>query len=113
MKPWQKALRWFTKFDGETPFHELLAEYIKGGFVWCSPDSFLLAKPAFWDGKTIFTETDSHNAWFIHLAAGSMKDMLRICPYPLDFIVFQRHGQERFHAYSFNILKTKVNGIES
>jgi hypothetical protein len=41
-----------------------------------------------------------------------MVDMFRACPFPLEHIVFQRHGQEKFHAYKFNLLSSKINGIK-
>lgn len=113
MKPWQKAANWFSKFSNGDTFEQLLAEYFKNGYVWSTPLSFMLFRPVFWDGKDIYLETDNHNAWFLHLAAGDMRDMFRAAPFPLEYLVFQRHAQDTFRAYKFKTLQSKLNGIES
>lgn len=111
MQPWQKAALWFSRnSDGDT-FEQLLAEYFKNGYVYSSPSCFLLLRPVFWDGVDVFTEADKPNAWFVHLAAGNMIDMFKACPFPLEHLVFQRHGQDRYRAYSFNSLHSKLNGL--
>lgn len=112
MKPWQKAAFWLARHFKDESFEELLASYFHDGYVFSSPTSFILMRPAFWDGYGLFTEADKPNAWFVHLAAGDMVDMFRACPFPLEYIVFQRHGQEKFHAYKFNLLSSKLNGIK-
>lgn len=111
MLPWQRAAQWFSRHSDGATFEELLASYVKSGFVWSSPLSFVLFKPVFWDGKDIFTETDTWNAWFVHLAAGSMEDAISRCPFALDTIVFQRHGRQKYHSYSFQKLANKIYGI--
>jgi hypothetical protein len=111
MLPWQKAAKWFSRFSDGATFEELLAAYVKNGFVWSSPLSFLLFRPVFWDGKDIFTKTDTWNAWFVHLAAGDISDFHKRFPFPLEHVVFQRHGKQQFHAYPFKILASKIHGF--
>jgi hypothetical protein len=43
----------------------------------------------------------------VHLASGSVKDILLKAPHALEYAVFQRHGLEKYHAYKFNKVKEK------
>jgi len=111
MLPWQKAHAWLAKHFPNDSFEEILAHYLTHGFVWSSPISFALFKPVFWDGQNIHTGTENWNAWFAHLAAGDLQDCFTHVPFTLEFVLFQRHGKAKIHAYNFQHLTSKVYGI--
>jgi hypothetical protein len=111
MQPWQKAQYWLAKHFPKDSFEGLLAHFLQNGFVWSSPLSFMLFKPVFWDGKEYFTQTDKWNAWFIHLAAGDLTDFEKRLPFRLDYVLFQRHGKNKIHAYEYQTLASKFHGI--
>jgi len=107
MKPWQLAKQWLEKWPDSVAFENLLASCIENGVVYSSDDSFYLIQKCYWDGVKPFFFTDRHNGWFVHLASGSVKDMLLKAPHALENVVFQRHGLTKYHAYKFNKMKEK------
>ena len=107
MKPWQRAKQWIERWPNAPSFEELLGSYIRDGVVYSSDDCFYLTCRCYWDGNKPFFSTDSYNGWFVHLASGSVTDMLLKAPSALEYVVFQRHGLEKYHAYKFNKLQEK------
>ena len=107
MKPWQRAKQWLEKWPDATPFESMLASCIQYGVVYSSDTSFCLAQQCYWDGYKPFFLTDRHNGWFVHLAAGDLKDILLKAPHALEYLVFQRHGLNKYHAHNFNKMKEK------
>ena len=112
MKPWQRAKQCIEGMTDAVSFEELLASCIQHGVVYSSETSFYLIQRCYWDGVQPFFYTDKHNAWFVHLASGSIKDMFSKSPETLEHIIFQRHGRDKYHAYNFNKMKEKY-GIKS
>ena len=107
MKPWQRAKQCIEGMTDAVSFEELLGSCIQYGVVYSSDDSFYLMQRCYWDGVKPFFLTDRHNGWFVHLAAGSIKDMFRQSPETLEHIIFQRHGRDKHHVYNYNQLKEK------
>ena len=108
MKPWQRAKQFHAEtWPNSDSFEELLGSCLQHGVVYSSNESFYLAQQCYWDGYKPFFYTDRHNGWFVHLASGSVRDILLKAPHALEYAVFQRHGLEKYHAYNFNKMKEK------
>lgn len=108
MKPWERAKQFHAEmWPNGSSFEALLGSCIQHGVVYSSDESFYLAQQCYWDGHKPFFLTDRHNGWFVHLASGSVKDMLLKAPHALEYAIFQRHGLDKYHAYKFNKVKEK------
>lgn len=112
MKPWQQAKKWLLEKHGEDAFEELLARYMIDGLVWSSPTEFMLAKRVRVESGIVMAARNlDHNAWFVHLAAGQrpFAKLLALAPEELDYLVWQRHGSDRYHVWEWDKFKGKVN----
>tara|TARA_Y100000588_G_scaffold9751_1_gene10864 strand:+ start:4374 stop:4745 length:372 start_codon:yes stop_codon:yes gene_type:complete len=110
MLPWQQAKKWQEE-NSEVPFEYLLGLYIQNGYVWSSPSEFILARPAFWDGKEMLYDNGKVNCWVIQLGAGKKpgKRFFKVTPYRLKYLTWQRRGNEKWHVWEWDTLEGKVN----
>ena len=109
MLPWQRAKKWQEEHS-PIPFEVVLGEYLKNGYVWSSPGEFVLGRTAFWDGEEMVFDGAEHNCWVVQLAAGlnPMKRFLKVAPMKMEFVSWQRDGEERWHVWEWNKFKKKV-----
>jgi hypothetical protein len=97
-------------------FEQDLGYYLMNGYVFSTPDRFLMAKPV----RKSFGEKDWHpdnpDAWYVHYASGkkSLQWFIEQAPFYLPFIAWKRSKSvdtesERFYPTSrlFKILKNK------
>lgn len=90
-RPWQRALAVFQEWNPGGDFAELLAAYVRTGFVYSGDDAFVLATPM---GSPADT-------WFVHLAVGDLRRIARLVPYALRFVAFQRRGGGSLKRYTW------------
>jgi hypothetical protein len=70
-----------------------IAAYCANGYVFITPDSFLL-------GKAVNSKSDIHpqdqwnvedaDAWYVNMAVGDVKDFISKIPYPLPLVGWMR-----------------------
>ena len=111
MKPWQQAKKWFSEKSPDVPFESVLGEYLQDGYVWSGQDCFIMGKPTFWDGETMYSgATKEVNTWFVFLAAGEncLKEFLRKAPFKLKYIAWQRRGRDDYHVHEWKRYQRRV-----
>ncbi|MDZ4287835.1 MAG: hypothetical protein U0984_07745 [Prosthecobacter sp.] len=100
------ARQWCLAHPEWGAFEDTVATYLRHGFVWSSPRSFVLARAiaADWwqDHDRLTDHTLSHpqgDCWFLWLAAGDMREFFEVCPQPKPFVCFCRRGLPRLWRY--------------
>lgn len=84
----------------EQPFEFYLNWHLANGFVFSTPDYFVMGRAMVWaeneswtrnriDEFTIWAKK-AENAWYVHAMAGDIKKAWGILPYPLGYICFER-----------------------
>jgi hypothetical protein len=109
MKPWQAAKKWHTE-NSEIPFEELLSHFFNEGYVWSSPENFILASKAEWRSGEMYVGAVEPNCWMIQLAAGEnpFKRFLKLAPTKLKYVAWQRRGSDQWHVHEWDKFKRKV-----
>lgn len=110
MTPWQKAKQWQDEHD-TVPFEELLGTYLSVGYVWSTPQVFLLAREARWNAEEQTFEGGEHNCWFVHLAAGhrnAFAEFMRIAPHRHRYAAWCRRNSFEPRVYCWDKLVKKV-----
>lgn len=87
----------YAKQGAEEPFANYVIEHAKSGFVYSTPDFFVMGRPVLRsaapelirDARHVFRREEC-DAWFIHAAAGNMPKMWAITPWPLGWIGWTR-----------------------
>lgn len=93
-------------------FEQDLGFYLCHGYVFCTPDRFLLAKPVRSSIGEADWSPDDPDCWYVHYAAGhgALQWFMRQTPYPLPFIGWMRNKgkNDRFRTYPTNLLCAKL-----
>jgi hypothetical protein len=81
-------------------FREVLEAHLLHGYVLSGPDWFVMGRviggndSSLWlDFDHVFSPVEECDAWLVMAAAGDWRDALRLFPYPLPWIVYQRRGR--------------------
>jgi len=114
MTPWQKAKQWQDQHD-TVPFEELLGTYLSVGYVWSTPQVFLLAREMRWNAEEQTFEDGPANCWFVHLAASAghgdaVAEFLRIAPHRHPYAAWCRRNSFEPRVYSMKQLLKKTGG---
>lgn len=115
MTPWQKAKQWQDDNDATTSFEELLGAHLSSGYIWNSPQVFLLAGEVRWNAEEERFENGPANCWFVRLAACSghpnpVGEYMRVLPHPHKYAAWFRRNQFQPRIYEWNKLMKKVGG---
>jgi hypothetical protein len=110
MTPWRRAYESVTKYSAGD-FAEMVSWHMDNGFVFSSPEVFMLAHMVAWDGeKEVAGEP---NAYFIELAASAgrvnlLAEMRRIAPHAVEWVLWRRRGEARVRSFRWEKLDKKV-----
>lgn len=101
MSPIAKAARVFIEEPSAVDFQDVLASHLLYGYVYSTPESFIMARPVNVDAshkEILDSNVDfaNPNAWFIYAAAGTLESFLAIEPYPLPFFGWEKRNRVRF-----------------
>jgi hypothetical protein len=112
MTPWQSAKEWWDDHSTQD-FWEAIGEHLSAGYVWNSPDCFILAKATRWNPEDQSFELGPPNCWFVTLAATApgihpVRECLRLAPHPHPFVAWCRRGTFEPHVYSMQQLTKKL-----
>jgi len=115
MTPWQKAKQWQDEHDATKDFWELLGEHLSAGYVWNSPQVFMLAGETRWNAEEKRFEDGEPNCWFVRLAAGAGSanapwELMRLFPHPHRYVAWFRRQQFEPRIYDWDKLLKKVKG---
>lgn len=114
MTPWQKAEQWHNEHDATRSFAELVGEYLGYGYVWSTPEVFLLAREARWNSTEECFENGEPNTWFVYLAASAghtnaVGEFLRIAPHAHRYAAWcRRNDSFNVKVYDFAKLLRKT-----
>ncbi len=82
-------------------FRNDLAQYLMHGIVFASPVCFgMFSATLLEDGRA---------AWWIHVAAGDLRELARVVPCKLPFVAFCRRGENRIRVYDFDKFIARLN----
>lgn len=93
MKPIVIAKQLYADYVKDAAFEVKLAGYLQSsnGLVIDTPTYFVMAAAVEFEGK---------KAWYIDTAAGRLKDLIRLFPFPLPYIAFSRGKRDgKLHIY--------------
>jgi hypothetical protein len=117
MKPWQIAKEWQEENSVE-PFEERLGVALSEGYVWVTPEVFMLAEEVRWDPERGMIEPGEPNAWYVELAAAvakpgrsrtwALRELVRVAPHEHEWVLWRRDGGFQVHAWRWNKLKRRV-----
>lgn len=116
MTPWERARIWHDEHISTETFEESFGWHLSCGYVWSTPEVFLLAREVHWDAdreEIAINEDLERNAWFVTLAAsvGSanpVREFLRIAPHKRPWCLWCRRGEMRVRAFEWDKLSKKV-----
>lgn len=87
----------YLKTGAEEPFANYVLHHARHGFVYATPDFFVMGRPVNRKAAPELIRDATHafpreecDAWFIHAAAGNMPKMWSITPWPLGWIGWTR-----------------------
>jgi hypothetical protein len=117
MLPWELAKQWQEEHSTED-FWDLLGRHMSGGFVWITPQVFLLASEERWNAEKqeiAINDGSPANAWFVRLAASAghanpVGEFLRVAPHRHQYALWCRRGEMRVRAFDWEKLIKKVGG---
>ena len=80
-------------------FSEVLADHLLNGYVFSTPDCFLLGRR-------------QEDAWFVTYLAGDLESALQFIPFPLPYLIFQRDNGV-LRCYKSESLTRKLYGKQA
>lgn len=116
MKPWEQAVRAYKEDGSVVPFDRVLAAFLKQGFVWSSPDTFVLGKRVvkgapleewLW-GPDAGARADT---WYVLLGAGKgggAEQFVRLAPEPLEWVAWHRKGRQDLKFWKWKALMRRL-----
>jgi hypothetical protein len=108
MSPFETAGDMYRRHPQDCPFERYLHWYLQHGFVYSTPDFFIMGRPVHLcaDRKLItedfhIFDPDDCDAWYIFAMAGSIHRAWSILPWPLPWLCWERlvNGERDFRAY--------------
>ncbi len=102
MTPFDQARAVYRKERCRRTFEEDLHAHLVGGFVFSTPDFFVMGRPvvsvappiAITDPRVSFARSD---CWHVFLLAGDIRKAWGIVPYDLPMMSFERKNELRFY----------------
>lgn len=114
MIPWLKAQEWHGRNCPGESFWERVGWHFSCGYVWSTPEVFMLAHTVHWDDAAgvVHDAGMRHNAWFVELAAGCCRGavgkLMGLAPYPLPWVCYRRRNEPRVRAFRWEKLSGKA-----
>ena len=106
MTPFDKAAVVYQSEPCAHSFHSDLIWYHENGFVFSTPNYFIMARPVDTEahendivGRRIFKLSEC-DGWLIHCMAGDISRVWEIMPFYLPLLAFQRKNELRVMPFS-------------
>lgn len=103
MTPYEKAKAVYQKEICARTFAHDLELHLLHGFVFSTPDSFIMGRPVYRGGRYEEITNPAFrfqlcDCWLVYLAAGnSLRIFFQYEPYPLPWIGWERNNKLRFY----------------
>ena len=102
MTPYDQARAVYARETCARTFDEDLRLHLKFGYVFSTPDLFVMGRPVrkdagydqITDPRVQFSEPDT---WWVYLASGDIKNLCSLLPYPLSSIGWERDNVLRIY----------------
>lgn len=95
MSPYLQLVAKYAKHPQEHPFGWYISYYLENGYVFNTPDFFIMGAPIL---RPPLLDRDT---WLIHSMSGSMEKAWSVLPYELPYFAFERFDQDlRFYPVS-------------
>lgn len=106
MTPAQQIAEQYRRFPQPRPFLVDVAAHLETGFVFSTPDHFIMGRPVDrFAGHDKIADPyhqfgkDEANTWFVYAFAGSSVNFLTYIPFPLRWVTWSRRNKPlRFYA---------------
>lgn len=102
MNPYLVAFREYGRCDREVIWTDALDYHLQLGAVISTATSFVMARPVAmaWPdemhARLIDCDDAIHDCWHVWVVAGDLSELLRLAEgYGVEWLSYQRHGQER------------------
>lgn len=106
MTPAERALQVYQSEPCARSFIEDLTWHLQTGYVYSTPEAFILARYVRRDwpvddilDPSRFALTQDADCLHIYLAAGDIRQIFSFPHLPVPWISFERHNNLRFHPY--------------
>lgn len=115
MSPFEKAQRVYLVGQSARTFHIDLWLHLERGWVFSNPRLFAMGRPVV-RGWTYQQLTDpccdakNPDCWWVFLAAGSLLEIVKLLPYPLPFVGWERDGAVKI--WELNQLLTHLGKVD-
>lgn len=104
LSPFEQAKAVYDREPSRRTFWDDLTLHLLNGFVFSTPDYFVMGRPVLKDAAPEFI-VDPHckypkeqaDCWMIYLMAGDTGKAWDVLPWDLEFICFERNNELRFH----------------
>lgn len=113
MIAWQIAEQWHKDHSTED-FSDRIGWNLSCGYVWSSPEIFMLAQQVRYNEQTQEVSDDGEaNCWFIELAAAAdrtnaVSRLFDLLPHPMPWVCWRRDNGFNIKAYRWDHLSRKV-----
>lgn len=103
MSPFHRAQLVYSEEICKRDFWTDLHLHMTGGYVFSTPDSFVMGRPvdkdaSYEDVTNPAVEFENPNAWLVYLAAGNgLSTFLKFEPYQLKWIGWERDNKLRWY----------------
>ena len=97
MTPYQTMVQKYIDVPQEAPFGEYVEWHLQNGFVYSTPEYFVMGKNCrrlappneIVDCEHVFDASDS-DCWYVFAMAGNVSKAFSSMPFPLPYIAFER-----------------------
>jgi hypothetical protein len=106
LTPYEQAARVYEQEPCARPFVEDLEAHLYNGYVFNTPALFVMGRAVISSAEPSLIVDPWHrfpqekcDAWLVYLAAGDLRSLLAMFPYPLPQIGFERTNKLRFYRF--------------
>lgn len=102
MSPYREIYQKYQQERPEVDFPALIGHHLQFGFVYSTPDFFVMGRPVPKNAASQLILDPNHfwgrehcDCWYLHAFAGRMDKVWKVMPYPLKFCAWTRiHDKE-------------------
>lgn len=106
LTPYEQAAQVYQQEPCARPFVEDLEAHLFNGYVFNTPDLFVMGRAVDSSAERAVIVNPWHtfdaeqcDAWLVYLAAGDLRKLIELFPYPLPKIGFERINKMRFYRF--------------
>lgn len=97
INPYDRMAAKYAEKPQEMPFSAYVEQHLLAGFVFSTPDFFVMGRPVKSDGYTEEIGNPWHvykaeecDCWYVHAMSGDLNKVFDILPWPMEWLAFER-----------------------